>query len=161
MKLVRKDKSLPFIISLAIITLDQLTKFLVQKYLVYGQSYRIIGEVLKLTYVKNPNTLFSISLGENFPYTVLGLILVVILVILILHEEQWTHKLIYGILLGGAVGNIIDRLRMNEVVDFIDVGISPNLRWPVFNLADSAITIGLIIYFIIVLKGAKKGEENG
>ncbi|MCD6132125.1 MAG: signal peptidase II, partial [Candidatus Hydrothermae bacterium] len=56
--------------------------------------------------------------------------------------------------------NIIDRLRMGEVVDFIDVGISPTLRWPVFNLADSAITIGLIIYFIIVLKGVKKGEIN-
>ncbi|HHF53247.1 MAG TPA: signal peptidase II, partial [candidate division WOR-3 bacterium] len=55
---------------------------------------------------------------------------------------------------------IIDRLRMGEVVDFIDVGISPTLRWPVFNLADSAITIGLIIYFIIVLKGVKKGEIN-
>ena len=158
MKLVSKAKILPFVITLTIVGLDQLTKFLVKKYLVYGYSYSLIGEVLKLTYVKNPNTLFGISLGPNFPYTILGFVLIAVLVVLILHENKLSHSLIYGLLLGGATGNIIDRLRMGEVVDFIDVGISPTLRWPVFNLADSAITIGLIIYFIIVLKGVKKGE---
>jgi len=138
---VSKAKILPFLITLTIVGLDQL-----------------IGEVLKLTYIKNPNTLFSISLGPNFPYIILGFVLIAILVILILHENKLSHSLIYGLLLGGAAGNIIDRLRMGEVVDFIDVGISPTLRWPVFNVADSAITIGLIIYFIIFLKGVKKGE---
>jgi len=157
---VSKVKILPFLITLTIVGLDQLAKFLVKKYLVYGYSYSLIGEVLKLTYVKNPNTLFSISLGPNFPYTILGFVLIAVLVVLILHENKLSHSLIYGLLLGGAAGNIIDRLRMGEVVDFIDVGISPTLRWPVFNLADSAITIGLIIYFIIVLKGVKKGEIN-
>jgi len=157
---VSKVKILPFLITLTIVGLDQLAKFLVKKYLVYGYSYSLIGEVLKLTYVKNPNTLFSISLGPNFPYTILGFVLIAVLVVLILHENKLSYSLIYGLLLGGAAGNIIDRLRMGEVVDFIDVGVSPTLRWPVFNLADSAITIGLIIYFIIVLKGVKKGEIN-
>lgn len=160
MRRVSKVKILPFLITLTIVGLDQLAKFLVKKYLVYGYSYSLIGEVLKLTYVKNPNTLFSISLGPNFPYTILGFVLIAVLVVLILHENKLSYSLIYGLLLGGAAGNIIDRLRMGEVVDFIDVGVSPTLRWPVFNLADSAITIGLIIYFIIVLKGVKKGEIN-
>jgi len=160
LKPVNKAKILPFLVALAIVGLDQLTKFLVMKNLVYGHSYRLIGEVLKLTYVKNPDTLFSISLGPNFPYITLGFVLIAVLVVLILHEKQLTHSLIYGLLLGGAAGNIIDRLRIGEVVDFIDVGISPTLRWPVFNLADSAITIGLIIYFIIILKGVKKGENT-
>ncbi len=121
----------------------------------YGQSVPVIGDYLRITYVTNPNALFGISLGHRFPYPILTAAVSVIIAVLILTEKTKLLSSAYGIILGGAIGNLIDRLRMGEVIDFIDAGIK-NYRWPTFNIADSAVTIGIILMLWFTLIGKRK-----
>lgn len=129
--------------------MDQLSKFLVLQYLSPHASVPLIPQVLDLTLVRNPGVAFGLFSGYA---PVLFSVITISLVFLFLlanrshgtsHVDRWALSLI----LGGAIGNWIDRLRFEAVIDFIDFRI-----WPVFNLADTAITIGVCLYFIRVLR---------
>jgi len=136
-------------------SIDRITKYLVVKLIPYGAEVNLIGEFVKITHVRNPHSLWSISLGRNFPYVILGLIAVVFLTALILDSVKSKNVFnanLLSVILAGVAGNIVDRVHFKEVIDFIDIGLSPTLRWPVFNVADSCISVGLVIYFIMVLK---------
>ena len=120
------------------------------------ESWDIFGSYLRFTHVKNPGIAFGIGVGD---YRILVTILSIAATILIayLHwQERNNHPMIVyslGLILGGAIGNLIDRCHIffsvayGGVVDFIDVGIS-GFRWYTFNIADSAVTIGIILYLL-------------
>ncbi len=137
----------------AVILLDQLSKFFVLRYLSPRASVSLIPHVLDLTLVRNPGVAFGLfSSYAPLLFTIITMSLVFLFLVSNRSQgassaERWAISLI----LGGAVGNWIDRLRFAAVIDFIDFRI-----WPVFNLADTAITIGVGLYFIHVLRSKEK-----
>ena len=145
--------------SIVVIILDQFTKVWVVNNLQLWESFNVIGQVLRFTHVKNTGLAFGIPVGQ---YKILLVILSIFatLYIAYLHwNERNNHPLIFyslSLILGGAVGNLIDRSYIFfvenylGVVDFIDIGYK-NYRWYTFNIADSAVTLGIILYLIYSL----------
>lgn len=131
------------VISLLLGLLDIAVKYVILNNFIYGKPVNVVGDFLRITLVLNPNTAFGISLGENFPYALVSTILAVIVLILMFVEKDGWIRLMYALILGGAIGNITDRILNGAVVDFIDVGIG-NLRWPTFNIADTFVSLGII-----------------
>jgi signal peptidase II len=125
-----------------------------------GPPIRVFGDILRIAFVENPNAVFGFSLGSSFPFELVTILAIALIVFLIIKESQFTLSLIFGLLLGGALGNLIDRMRFGMVTDFIDVGLSKTLRWPVFNVADSAVTVGLTIFVIMTIFRRKPTEEQ-
>lgn len=109
----------------------------------------VLGETVRLTLLYNPGAAFGLYLGPHSRWIFLGLSLVALVVLWRLYRETAPSRvmrtLAIGLLSGGAVGNVFNRLwSQRGVVDFIDIGIG-DLRWPAFNLADSAISVGAVL----------------
>ncbi|MEE9465319.1 MAG: signal peptidase II [Candidatus Neomarinimicrobiota bacterium] len=134
----------------AVVVLDQFAKFLIRHNLDLHTSIPVLGNLVKLTYVENSGIVFGIRVGNTLPlFTALSL-LASGMIFYYLYRERDGHPAMragLGLVLGGAIGNVIDRLVFGRVVDFIDVGIG-GYRWYVFNVADSAVTVGVIIYLL-------------
>jgi len=147
--------------SVIIIIIDQVTKLMIKNYMQLSESISLIGNVIRLTYIKNPGMAFGILIGGKLFYTVFAsLACVVILIYLFrLKPENFWARFALASILGGAVGNLIDRLMYSEVVDFIDIRV---IRWPVFNFADIAITIGMVILIAVVVfeKNREESEDE-
>lgn len=152
------NKSIFFLIISASVTLcDQLTKALVLERLPLYRSITVIPGFFNLTHLHNPGGAFSFMAGSNSDMRHLIFIAAsVAALVLILYYYKITppgHRLLaaaLAMIFGGAVGNLIDRVRMGEVVDFLDVHVG-NLHWPTFNVADSAITVGVGIFIYHLL----------
>ncbi|MBI3319439.1 MAG: signal peptidase II [Candidatus Omnitrophica bacterium] len=121
---------------------DQLTKEAVRSHCEPGQSIPLIPSVLHLTYVQNTGAAFGLFRGHPSVFIVLSVIIGVgVLLELLRHRHLiWPTDLALSLILGGAAGNLIDRVSWGWVIDFIDLRV-----WPVFNLADSAITVGVTL----------------
>lgn len=138
----------------SVIVTDQLSKLHIMQTMRLHESIPIIPNLFSLTYIRNPGAAFGLMAGSSnaFRMVFFGLTSVFALVLLgtILYrmpEREWMGRLSVAAILGGAVGNLIDRLRFGEVIDFLDVYID-NYHWPAFNVADSAITVGVIVLII-------------
>ena len=138
----------PAVVCAGIVILDQLTKIAVQQWMTLHQSYPLLGDVVQFTYIRNPGAAFGIMLGGRWLYLVLSIIACAVLVYYLVKLPSIERRGRYAmmIVLAGAVGNLIDRALYGEVTDFIDIGVGA-YRWPVFNVADSAVTIGIILIF--------------
>ncbi|MEN3044582.1 MAG: signal peptidase II [Candidatus Hydrothermales bacterium] len=133
-----------FFIALLAFISDQITKNLALKYLEYGVPLEILGPYFRFTLVFNPYGVWGLPITKILPYEILAFFAIFILILFIAKEENLLYNLFYGLILGGALGNLYDRIKMKAVVDFIEIGISENLHWPIFNLADTFITLGII-----------------
>jgi len=145
------DKKYAYAFSIAFIALilDQLAKFLIRKNFRLNESFPLIKDFLHLTYVTNTGSAFSLFQGFNLffiVFSVIAIIAILYSIQKIKENEKWI-QLSVGLLLGGTVGNLADRLALGSVVDFIDFRI-----WPVFNIADSAITVSVILLIILLWK---------
>lgn len=139
-----------------VLLVDQFTKYLVIELLPYGWSFPSEG-FFRFTHVHNTGSAFGIFQGLNTPLVFVSFIGVIILVLIYRsqpHPSIWL-RLSLGLQLGGAFGNLIDRLRLGYVTDFIDVSI-----WPVFNLADASIVIGLLLLAWIFLRPGPETEPE-
>ena len=146
----------------AVLVLDIGTKLLVQEHFFLYQQVDIVGEYVRLTYIYNPGAAFGIHLGENSReiFLVLSLIALAALVGMYWYTPvtDRTRLIAISLICGGAVGNLIDRIRSESgVVDFIDVGVG-TIRWPVFNVADMAVTTGAIILALSLWKEEQRVE---
>jgi len=132
-----------FIIAILILSLDQLTKILATNNLLLNQSLPVIKNIFHLSLIHNRGAAFGI-LKNQIPLFIFTSFSAIILIIFNLKDERYRKLNIYslslGLILSGALGNFIDRLFFGYVIDFLDFRI-----WPVFNVADSAITIGAIL----------------
>lgn len=130
-----------FVIVFAALSLDQLSKFIITRCLLQNQSIPLIKGIFHLTLIHNRGAAFGI-LRNQVPLFIFTSILAIILIYFNLKKNK--HRKAYSIalslILGGALGNLIDRLFFGYVIDFIDLRI-----WPVFNIADSAITIAAVL----------------
>lgn len=144
-------KKISLLTGLTILAADQITKFLALKYLADDNSLNIIGNFLRLDLVINKGSAFGLFTSySNLILWVNSVFFVAfVLFIFIYKSESIMLSSIFGLFLGGIGGNLIDRLRVGGVVDFIDLG-----WWPSFNIADSAMTIGVIflVYYLLVTK---------
>jgi signal peptidase II len=142
-----------------IILLDQVTKLLVLHFLPLYSAMEIIPGFFNLVHVRNTGGAFSILAGANSAWRqslFIGLTLVVVAILLFAYgklrpDDRWTRTA-YVLITGGALGNLIDRLRLGEVVDFLDCYVG-SYHWPAFNLADSAISVGAVMLIVSVLRG--------
>ncbi|MCS7245667.1 MAG: signal peptidase II [candidate division WOR-3 bacterium] len=132
-------------IPLVVLLIDQISKFLVENYLPLYQPVEIINGYLRFTFVYNPGIAFGLHFGEGFPYLFLAIIITIFVIYLAIREKSNLSFFAYTLIIGGALGNIFDRVFRGMVVDFIDIGINENLRWFIFNLADSFITIAIAL----------------
>ncbi|MFO0701645.1 MAG: signal peptidase II [Nitrospira sp.] len=137
-----------------IILLDQLTKQQVMQTMRLHESIPVIPNLFSLTYIRNPGAAFGLLAGSSnaFRMVFFGLTSIFALgllgtILLRMPEEDWMGRVSVAGILGGAIGNLIDRLRFGEVIDFLDVYVE-SYHWPAFNVADSAITVGVIALII-------------
>ena len=144
-----------FVSSILVLT-DQLSKFAVRKTMLLYESIPVIPEFFHLTYVTNDGMAF----GINFPFGIYIFSTISIIFTIFLFWYLWTIKdqgIIIrtgvGLIIAGAIGNLIDRVFLGEVVDFLDFMIG-NYHWYVFNLADSYVTVGMgfILYDSLILE---------
>lgn len=132
--------------------LDQLSKIYIDNTFELSQSKRIISNFFHLTYVRNPGAAFgilsdsSIRLPFFITISVLASLGILWFIRRIPSEKHW-QPLALGLILSGALGNLIDRIRLGEVIDFLDVHWY-NYHWPAFNVADSAICVGVTLLFL-------------
>ena len=139
------------------LVLDQLSKIWIKNNFVLYESRNIIGKFLRFSYVENPGIAFGIQLGNlKVLVTLISIVIATYLTYLLYNSKHslYIEKLSLSLILGGAIGNLIDRILIyipnstySGVIDFIDIGIFGH-RWYIFNIADSAVTIGIILYLI-------------
>ena len=150
-----KNIDLFSIITISIIIADQITKFYITKYFLLHESIPIIPNIFHITYVRNTGAAFGILAGNEawrhiFFLTIGVITLCLLFFFFIKHQNEKLVLLSTSFIAGGAIGNIIDRLRLGYVVDFLDFFIG-KYHWPAFNIADSAITVGgclLALHFL-------------
>lgn len=135
-----------FFVAAAVVVLDQVTKYLVASKMVLGESISLIRNFLAITYVRNPGAAFGL-LPHRTPFLIIVTLLITGLIVylyLVVPADYTVLRLGLALQAGGALGNLIDRVRNVSVVDFIDLKFFP----PVFNVADIAVVIGVVIFFI-------------
>jgi len=141
-----------YVIAAVVLILDQVIKFIVQTKMIPGHTLPVWENIFHITYVQNTGAAFGIMAGRNFLFVIISL-LAIVLVVFLSRDAGKTLllKIAWGLILGGIIGNLIDRVRLGYVVDFLDFQV-----WPVFNVADSGITVGAILLIIKLLKSEQK-----
>ena len=129
--------------------LDQVTKQIVRNSFDVGHSLPLIAGFFDLTYVRNTGAAWGILGGQNASLTVLSMVLLILMLVFrrSFLSDTWEHRFALGLLIGGIVGNVLDRIRLGWVTDFLDFHWYEH-HWPVFNIADSAICISVTVYII-------------
>ena len=133
-----------------IVALDQWSKWAIKTSYNLYQSKPVIQDLLHFTYVTNDGMAFGLSFPGGKHFLLIMTILLTGFIVGFLWKEKNGHPLIkYGLalILSGAIGNLIDRLLYGKVVDFLDLMIG-NFHWYIFNIADSSVTIGMILFII-------------
>ena len=147
--------ALALLVVAVVVTLDLATKWWVVNHMSLHQTIPVVGDVVRLTFTHNPGAAFGINIGEHSRIFFLVLSIVALGVLAAIFRSTPATdrlRLVAVALVGaGAIGNIIDRLRFEAgVVDFLDIGIGTH-RWWVFNVADSAVTVGAILLLVSFL----------
>ena len=154
-----------FLTALLLVAADQLSKLWIRSNIDIGDSLFEVG-FFRLTHVQNTGAVFGLFQGQSFALTIVAFVGIAGLLFYAFFIYHWfpllnskLNRIALGLILGGTVGNLIDRLssNLNGVIDFISIGI-----WPAFNVADSAIVVGTIIfaYSLLRLARARKGSDG-
>ena len=147
-----------------VVLCDQISKLYVAAVMWPHQSITVIERYIDITYVRNPGGAFGLFARADrwmLRPLLLGLSAVAAVIILLIYRSTPTDRLLvrlaFSLILGGAIGNLIDRIRFDEVIDFLDVHWY-HYHWPAFNVADSAITVGvaLLCWDLLFGKSAKR-----
>lgn len=154
---------------LCVVFLDRMTKIFFSDFLKVGESFPVIQNILHMTLVQNTGIAFGLFKDQGMVFIIIPIIAAGLLIFNIYYYKTNQHSLsrlyivAFSLILGGAVGNLIDRIVFGYVIDFIDFRV-----WPVFNVADSAITIGAVFIAWTCLpwikkvgKGSQKSEVKG
>jgi signal peptidase II len=144
-------------LSFAVIVLDQISKAVIRHFMTEGQSIPILGKLFMLTYTQNTGAAFSLSLGNPIVNRLFFIIITFIAVGFILYllkqsQDNWQNVGL-SLVIGGALGNVIDRIFLGSVTDFLDCDFPDFImqRWPIFNIADSSIVIAICILAVYIL----------
>lgn len=161
------SKTFAFLLSvLVVFPLDQATKQWIVSNLAYAQRIEVIPGLFDITHVRNPGGAFSFFADAPLEQRLLffiGTTVIAIILLLVfyakLREDEVLSATALGVVLGGALGNLVDRVRYNEVIDFLDVHLLGGYTWPTFNVADSAIVIGVGLLILEVFLADEESAE--
>jgi signal peptidase II len=150
-----------------ILLLDQITKLYVDSSMRLHESIPVIQGLFSITYVRNPGAAFGFLADASPLFRSIFFVAVTVLAIILVVHYIWKSRaeepfltFALSLVLSGAVGNLIDRVRLGEVIDFLDVYIG-SYHWPAFNVADSAISVGAVILFIeLTRRGREKQTDS-
>jgi signal peptidase II len=152
------------LVGLGTIILDQISKAHVMQTMRLHESIPIIPNFFSLTYIRNPGAAFGILASSSngfrmlfFGFMSLFALGLLVTIFLRLRQDDWLGQLFISGILGGAVGNLLDRLRFGEVIDFLDFYVDV-YHWPAFNVADAAISVG--VCFLVVHFAFEKKEPD-
>lgn len=150
---------LSLIVAIVILIIDQLTKKIITATMNIGDSYEVIPHFLNITSHRNNGAAWGILSGKMGFFYIITLIILAVLIIFYIKETKYNAfmQVAISLLFAGALGNFIDRLFNGEVIDFIDTNIF-GYDFPIFNIADSSLTIGVIFVIIALVKDATKKE---
>lgn len=150
-----------FLPAALVVVLDQITKQLFWR---NGQNYDLIDGYLHITLIKNAGAAFGVFQGGRLFFIVASIVAAVLITVVALRLPRTDNlrRLLLGLILGGAVGNLIDRVLFGEVIDFLQIGFRGHY-WPVFNVADMAVTIGAVLLVLQALRsqGAPAPAADG
>ncbi|MFA5142800.1 MAG: signal peptidase II [Candidatus Omnitrophota bacterium] len=144
--------------ALVVFALDRLVKIVVMNNMTCGQSIEVLPKIFHITLIFNTGTAFGLFQRANLLLVFLSIAAITVILIYIAAHKYLRPGLAIalGLLLGGALGNLFDRIKFGNVIDFLDFRI-----WPVFNIADSALTIGMIILgWHTLVQGSKRKTQN-
>jgi signal peptidase II len=162
-----KTKYIILFATVAVMTLlDFITKAYISSTMFLHESFVVIGGFLNITHVRNPGAAFSFLADAppvfRFVFFVTVTVLAIVLVLTYIAKSKIEEPfMILGLslIMSGAVGNLIDRVRFGEVIDFIDVYVGSH-HWPAFNVADSAISVGAVILLLEMFRGTKRQKDS-
>jgi len=146
-----RNKLLLTVLFVLAVAADQASKIAVDSIFSLYESRTVLGDILRLYYIRNAGAVFGLRIGS--PSVMLGVTVLVTLLLVYLYARgrldggALAGKSALVLVLAGAFGNLIDRIRLGAVIDFIDMGIGPH-RWPTYNLADIFITCGMIALIV-------------
>ncbi|WEO79048.1 signal peptidase II [Cryobacterium sp. SO2] len=135
---------------------DQLSKALVVRTMTEGETARVLGDVLQLHFIRNPGAAFSFATGLTWVFSLIAAGVVVFIVVFARRIRSTRWALVFGLLLGGVLGNLTDRLfrepsfGMGHVVDFI---YTPWMMPAIYNIADSCIVVSMVLFMLLTLRG--------
>ncbi len=146
-----------YLLSFVIVILDQASKIMALKYLKNIDGIPIVKNILHFTYVENRGAAFGILQNQKWIFIFITIAIIGFIIIYFKKDRYYPKTMMIGLslIVGGAIGNLIDRIIYGYVVDFIDFRI-----WPVFNIADSAIVIGQVLVIYIVLRYDKLVQKG-
>lgn len=138
--------------ALGILVADQVTKALVVANVPVGERIRVVGDVVQIWHAENRGAAFSLFQGGTIVFVVVSVLSLGMVAYFhrSLRSRAWWVHLVLGVVLGGTLGNFIDRLRQGYVTDWASVGFG-DLRWPTFNVADSSIVVGIGVLVLYLL----------
>ncbi|WP_246566761.1 signal peptidase II [Tissierella simiarum] len=142
-----------FILSVLIVVLDQVSKLAAIRHLKGNVPYVIIENFFQLNYVENFGAAFGILQHKKILFIIITSLVVICISLFLIRNQHALNrfmKVALGMLLGGAIGNLIDRIRLGYVVDFISVKLINKYDFPVFNVADVFIVVGTVLIVILV-----------
>ena len=140
-----------FVVVVLFFLVDQISKFIIVRALPLHHSVKVLP-FLHFTYVANTGTVWGLLQGKNFMFIIIMIVVIFFIVFFLWKQVDNTFALL--LILSGAIGNLFDRVFRGKVIDFIDVGF-----WPVFNLADSYVTIGIALIFLQNIFKVKKYKK--
>ena len=151
--------------AVVVYALDQLSKAAVVANLRLGESVDVLGDLVRIWHARNTGAAFSLLPGAFWlfvPVTILALVMITYFHREFRNRGPWIH-IVLGVILGGSLGNLTDRLRLGYVVDFVSVGIGDR-RFPTFNVADSAVVVGiglLVLYLTLADRRRPSDDPAG
>jgi signal peptidase II len=163
---MKRKYTILLIVFCILLALDQVSKLVINQYVPLHQSSEVIAGFFNIVHVQNRGAAFGLLAhipGATHIFLITSLIAIALILVYfrwIKEREVWT-PICLSLILTGAVGNLIDRFRLGSVIDFLDFYYQ-GWHWPAFNVADSSITIGVILLALKILWGEKKttGEEH-
>ncbi len=164
MKTSSSERTVYVVIAALVVAFDQLTKMLVDRFMSLHESHLLVDGLLRLTYVQNRGAAFGILSDADLPYQSLLFAVVSLAALGAIAAYAWRlparsrlPQTALALIMGGALGNLLDRARLGYVIDFVDAFWGVH-HWPAFNVADSAISIGVVLLVIDILRQPQAGE---
>jgi signal peptidase II len=139
--------------------LDQATKLWVVSTVGTYETKRLIGNFLWVTLTYNNRGIFGLPFGSPITYYILPLVGIAFVIFFAIRSTGVLYSLSFGLILAGAVGNVLDRIRIGKVIDFINMGISRSVRWYIYNLADLFLIAGIVLLLVREVKKDAKKEK--
>ena len=148
-----------FGLAAAVAVLDQLTKAWLTSFLAPSESVQVVGDYVRLVHGKNDGALFGLFRESALLFAVVSIGVIGLIVVYHARSGRSAYlSVTLGLLLGGAIGNLIDRFRLGYVVDFVDIGIG-TLRFYTFNVADMAISLSLLLLVLLAIRPSLAGSQ--